>query len=237
MYVKSVLDAYNFPMAGLPRVVPLVLCLLVFVRGRAESPPPAGLSILSAELPAASLFQPYRAKLQASGGTEPYRWHVSNGSLPRGWTLEEKGELDGTAENIAPFQFIAVVADSSTPVGEARRSFRLSLESPLGAVWGRRARVSGKRIDGSVKVSNGTGRDFDLTLIVLAVNEIGRATAIGYQHFPLPKNIHDMEIPFGDSLSPGNYDVNVDVVGEEPVSKRIFRARLVIPRQAVTEGP
>ncbi len=111
------------------------------------------------------------------------------------------------------------------------------METPLKAEWGRKARVTGARIDGSLKVSNRTGRDFDLTVIVLAVNDIGRATAIGYQHFPLKKDTRDLEISFGDTLSPGNYAVNVDVVGEETISNRIFRARLVTGKEQVTQGP
>lgn len=113
----------------------------------------------------------------------------------------------------------------------------LSIETPLRADWGKRAQVSGNRIDGSVKVSNRTGRSFDLTIIILAVNDIGRATAIGYQHLDLKKDTRDLEIPFGDTLSPGNYAVNVDVVAEEPISNRIFRARLVTDKEAVTQGP
>jgi hypothetical protein len=46
-----------------------------------------------------------------------------------------------------------------------------------------------------------------------------------------------MEIPFGENLSPGNYAVNVDVVGEEPSSKHIFRARLVTGKESITQGP
>jgi hypothetical protein len=101
----------------------------------------------------------------------------------------------------------------------------------------RKAQVNDQRIDGSIKISNHSGRDFDLTFIVLAVNDIGRATAIGYQHFPLKKNTTDMEIPFGETLSAGNYAVNVDVVGEEPISKNIFRARLVTGKESITQGP
>ena len=61
--------------------------------------------------------------------------------------------------------------------------------------------------------------------MVLAVNDIGRATAIGYQHFRLKKNTMDMEIPFGKFVA-GNYAVNVDVVGEEPVSKYFMFAAM-----------
>ena len=63
-------------------------------------------------------------------------------------------------------------------------------------------------------------------MIVLAVNEHGRATAIGYQHFPLKQNTIDFEIPFGENLTFGSYGVNVDVVGEVAATNSIFRARL-----------
>jgi hypothetical protein len=62
---------------------------------------------------------------------------------------------------------------------------------------------------------------------VLAVNEIGRATALGYQHFTLAKNTIDKEIPFGENLPAGSYTVNADVVAEVPASNTIHRARLV----------
>ena len=222
-------------MAALSRIAPL--CLLIVLAARAQTAASDDLGIVTPELPAASLWQPYRFTLHASGGVEPYRWHVSGGSLPSGWRLRSDGVLEGTPQEIEQFPFTAVVDDGSNPPVEKRHPFTLTIATPLRAVWGHRARVNGQRIDGSVKVSNGTGRDFDLTVIVLAVNDIGRATAIGYQHFPLKKNAQDLEIPFGDMLSPGNYAVNVDVVGEEPVSNRIFRARLVTPKESVTEGP
>jgi hypothetical protein len=177
------------------------------------------------------------ARLQASGGIEPYHWHLVAGSLPRHVLLNPDGTLTGILDEIGQFEFAVLVTDNENPPKKLRRTFVLAIETPLTADWLRRAQVSGQRIDGSIKVSNHTGRDFDLTFIVLAVNDIGRATAIGYQHFPLKKDTVDMEIPFGETLSPGNYAVNVDVVGEEPISNRIFRARLVTGKQSITQGP
>jgi hypothetical protein len=127
--------------------------------------------------------------------------------------------------------------DSDRPPKIRRQQFTLLVEAPLRIDWKQKAQVNGQRIDGSVKVTNTTGRNLDLTFIVLAVNDIGRATAIGYQHFSLQKNTRDMQLPFGDNLSPGNYAVNVDVVGEEPVSNMIFRARLVASKESITQGP
>lgn len=177
------------------------------------------------------------ARLQASGGTEPYHWRVVRSSLPRTLWLSDDGILTGSLSQPGEFTFTVLARDNSNPPKQTEQKVVLRTETPLTADWSRKAQVSGQRIDGSIKVSNHSGRDFDLTFIVLAVNDIGRATAIGYQHFPLKKNTMDMEIPFGEALSSGNYAVNVDVVGEEPISEHIFRARLVTGRESVTQSP
>jgi len=219
-----------------------ILCswwLLAATLACAQQRPPASdsLSISKRELPKASLWEPYVANLQASGGIEPYHWHAIAGSLPRGFVLNESGALTGVLDDLGQFEFTALVTDNENPPKQSKQQLVLSAETPMTADWLRKAQVNGQRIDGSIKVSNHTGRDFDLTFVVLAVNDIGRATAIGYQHFPLKRDTRDMEIPFGDTLSPGNYAVNVDVVGEEPVSQRIFRARLLTGNESIAQGP
>lgn len=197
---------------------------------------PGPLSIPLENLPTAALWQPYYFRLPISGGVGLDHWRVYSGALPPGLKLAEDGEISGIPLETGQFDFILQVTDSNGPPNQVQKKFTLSLEPPLTMEWSRKAAVNGQRIDGSIKVSNHTGRDFDLTMVVLAVNEIGRATAIGYQRFPLKKSTRDMEIPFGDSLSTGNYQVNIDVVAEEPVSNRIFRSRLVT-KQSVTPGP
>jgi Putative Ig domain len=193
------------------------------------------LSIPVENLPKPSLWAPYFFRLPASGGIGLYHWHLISGSLPTGLKLNEAGEFAGTPQETGQSEFNLLLTDSDSPPKQQKKKFTLSIETPLAVAWSRKANVSGQRIEGSIKVSNHTGRDFDLTVIVLAVNEIGRATAIGYQHFSLKKNTRDQEIPFGDTLSRGDYQVNVDVVAEEPVSNRIFRARLVTGKERVTE--
>jgi hypothetical protein len=195
-----------------------------------------GIMIANRELPKAQLWIPYLFRLGASGGIEPYHWALIAGALPRDVKLRDRGDLAGIPDESGQFEFTLLVTDNTRTI-QQKQKMTLNVEVPLTAEWGRRATVNGQRIDGSVKVSNRTGRDFDLTVIVLAVNEISRATAIGYQHFPLKRDTRDLDIPFGDTLSPGTYAVNVDVVGEEPVSNRIFRARLVSGQESITQGP
>lgn len=194
------------------------------------------LSITTKELPAATLWNRYTYQLQAEGGIEPYHWRVVIGSLPRGLELQDSGQIIGVVNQAGELDFLIQATDRNG-VRSQPKKFTLAVEPPLRADWLKKSQVSGTRIDGSVKVSNTSGRDFDLTFVVLAVNDIGRATAIGYQHFPLKKNTRDMELPFGDTLGPGNYVVNVDLVGEEPVSRTIFRTRLATPKQSIAQSP
>jgi len=237
--VKRKASAYNFPMRfwHLCAAVALMFCA-VFVTAQDAAREP--LSILTKDLPAGSLWNNYGpegrygVQLRSSGEVGTHHWRIVAGGLPRGLKLEESGRLWGAPEQSGQFEFTVRLRDGRE---EARRKFTLTVEPPFQVDWSKKSQVNGNRIDGSVKVSNTTGRDFDLTFAVLAVNDIGRATAIGYQHFSLKKNTKDMELPFGDTLSPGNYVVNVDVVGEEPVSKMIFRARLVAPKQIISQGP
>jgi hypothetical protein len=230
--------SYN---SRMPNVVRCWLLSLVAAGMWAQAPAAPPLTIVTKELPPASLWSPYGLEhrydfpLVAEGGVGPYHWHIVSGSLPTGMKLDEgSGILSGRPEQTGQFAVGILVSDK---VQSLRKKFILTVETPLAVEWDTKATVNGNRIDGSVKVSNQTGRDFDLTFIVLAVNDIGRATAIGYQHFHLKRETRDQQLPFGDTLSPGTYVVNVDVVGEEPISNQIFRARLVTGKESIAETP
>jgi hypothetical protein len=76
-----------------------------------------------------------------------------------------------------------------------------------------------------VVVTNQTGQDFDLTVVVVAVNSSGRATTLGYQHFTLAAEKSGLVIPFGSSPGPGSYVVHADAVAHHPRGHHIYRAR------------
>ena len=46
-----------------------------------------------------------------------------------------------------------------------------------------------------------------------------------------------MEIPFGENLPHGTYEVNVDAVAEVAATNTIHRARLVANKLDVQQGP
>jgi len=222
---------------------PVAIALLLGILSPPTAAQQAGgnsqpLVVQTVSLPKAYLRQPFVTRLEARGGVPPFRWEVSEGSLPPGMFLNPDGELEGTPSEAGEFFFTVRATDSSKPAQEVTRQLSLSVTSPLLARWGRYPKINGQRLEGSIWVSNQTDRDFDLTMIVLAVDEIGRATAIGYQHFPLKKNSDEIELPFGDNLPRGSYQLNVDVVAEVAATNSIYRARLVpMERFQMEKGP
>jgi hypothetical protein len=196
------------------------------------------LSVRTTSLPKGYLRQEYRFQLEAQGGISPLKWQFTGGSLPRGIALSEDGLLAGIPSEAGSFHFVVTVTDSGKPAQQQNQELDLQVVAPLLVAWSRDPKVAGKRVEGAVKVSNQTGQDFDLTVIVLAVSEKGRATAVGYQHFALKKNTIDLEIPFGENLPRGAYEVNVDVVAEVAATNTIYRARLVTGEKLrVQQGP
>jgi hypothetical protein len=172
----------------------------------------------------------YQFMFQALGNSVPVlHWRVEKGELPPGLNLDDNGVLHGEPERTGEYRFTVSVTDSGKPQQSVQKDFVIEVVEALTVVWKTAAHVSGSRIEGSVQVSNTTPEDVDLTFIVEAVAENGRATAIGYQHFLLRKATTEMELPFGENLPHGGYVVNVDAIGEVAKRNVIFRKRLQTP--------
>jgi hypothetical protein len=77
---------------------------IVIVAGLTISTPPT--------LPGATVSVPYTDLLQAAGGTAPYTWNLSGGSLPAGLTLQSNGNLTGIPTAVGPSTFTVKVTDS-----------------------------------------------------------------------------------------------------------------------------
>lgn len=78
---------------------------------------PFNLFVTSTSLPPATLKQPYKAKLTASGGNAPYTWSVENGfgTLPTGLTLNSTtGAISGKPQTTGTATFVVEVTDSKT---------------------------------------------------------------------------------------------------------------------------
>lgn len=208
-------------------IIFLVWSTALAVAGQQAAATGEPLSIRTVSLSKANLRQQYRYRVEAQGGIGPLKWQVTGGSLAPGLALGEDGILSGMPTRAGEFRFVVTVSDSGKPAHERSQELVLRVVTPLLAEWSEYPKIVGQRVEGAIKVSNETDRDFDLTVIILAVNEIGRATAVGYQHMTLQKETSELAIPFGENLPPGAYEVNVDVVAEAPAIDMIYRARLV----------
>ena len=181
------------------------------------------------DLPATFPHAPYELRFRARGGVPVLHWRLEKGALPLGLRLEDDGLLHGQPDRTGEFQFTVSVRDGGKPQQAVQKTFVLHVRSGMTLNWKTAARVNGNRIDGSVEVSNATPDDIDLTFIVLAVAPNGRATAIGYQHFVLRRATVGKELPFGETLPPGDYVVHVDGVGEVAPKHLIYREQLQTP--------
>ena len=107
------------------------LALSVFDQGsgavasfKPASPARQPLAIPSQELPVTWLDFPYSARnLTAIGGTPPYTWSVSSGSLPPGMSLSSSGVLSATScTSAGVFDFTAEVTDSASSTAAGAQS-------------------------------------------------------------------------------------------------------------------
>jgi Putative Ig domain len=210
------------------------LCLCGFVA--AETAPP--LAIVEDSLPAISAGIEAHIPLHATGGVPPYHWSVPASDLPEGMVLVSEGFLTGRPTKPGAFTLTITVEDSAHPGHSINKTFRALVTAALLLEWLRPPLIHGNRIDGAVQVSNGSKDDFDLTVIIVSVNAVGRATALGYQHFNLKAGATGIQIPFAETLSPGAYVVHADAVAEIPAKNSVLRQHLQTPGPLpVTLGP
>ena len=187
----------------------------------------SGQSLQIQPLPSQGMIvgETYTLPLQASGGTSPYAWHMVQGELPPGLKLHpHSGRISGAPTVPGDYRFTVGASDASIPKLHAQRELIVHVIAGLAVDWKEAPAVHGNSITGSAVVMNETGKDFDLTVVVVAVNQIGRATALGYQHFKLPAQSNSEVIPFRSSPGQGTYYVRVDAVAHQPGHHYVYRA-------------
>jgi hypothetical protein len=92
-----------------------------FTTPAASGPPPAaGMTLVTTSLPAGKAGVPYTATLTATGGTAPYTWQVTGGSLPRGLRLDPRtGVISGRTRDRGTRKVTLTVTDSAAPARES----------------------------------------------------------------------------------------------------------------------
>jgi len=198
---------------------------------QAQRAPAQELAFTTKVLPNGTVGRGYRFAIQAEGGTAPYRFRVLDAKkLPPGLQFDAiSGLLSGTPRQGGSYSFNLEVVDAhGQPL---LREFTLRIFGTLEVQWKQFPVVQQDQILGSVEVSNYGDDTFDLTVIIVAVNEVGKAFALGYQRIELGANAQRREVSFGtlNNLPYGQYVVHVDAVAEVAAKNSIFRARLQTP--------
>jgi hypothetical protein len=152
-------------------------------------------------------------------------------TLPLGLTLAKNGTLAGTPTKPGEYTFTIELRDEGPPSGWLQREFKITIKAAFAVVWQRGPAVVGNQIVGQVVVYNNVADAVDLTVIVVAVNEVGKAFALGYERLQLGGKTQSGAIRFGGNMNlpTGKYVVHVDAIGEVPSKNTIRRARQQTP--------
>jgi hypothetical protein len=96
--------------------------------------PPTPLSITTTSLADGQINTAYNTTLAASGGTTPYRWSLTGGTLPAGLSLNaSSGVVSGVPTATASGMTLAFkVADSDSPAQSSTANLSLSIAASLG---------------------------------------------------------------------------------------------------------
>src|SRR5581483_10412318 len=87
----------------------------------------------SPTLPQATKSAAYQATLQASGGTGPFTWKVSSGSLPSGLTLSSAGVISGTLNSsVAQGTYSFTIQATDSKSATSSTTFSLGVYANLG---------------------------------------------------------------------------------------------------------
>jgi Putative Ig domain/Cellulase (glycosyl hydrolase family 5) len=93
-------------------------------------------SITTTSLPGVTAGTSYSDTLTAAGGTTPYSWNLTSGTLPTGLSLQSSGSLSGTTSQTGQFSLTIQVTDSSSQKETASASFTLTVSNSSGGGGG-----------------------------------------------------------------------------------------------------
>jgi hypothetical protein len=92
------------------------------------NPSGLALSVGTSSLPTGTIGVAYSSSLSVVGGTPPYVWAISTGSLPNGLSLSSVGEIAGTPFTAGSANFTVQVTDATN--NSANAQLALTIESP-----------------------------------------------------------------------------------------------------------
>src|SRR5881296_1098665 len=148
------------------------------------------LQITSSQLPGGTVGSAYSATLSASGGTSPYSWSVSSGTLPTGLSLSSTGTISGTPTVAGAFPFTVAVKDAASASASASLSINVvtaaapsvSISSP----------ANGATVSGTTTVSGVASDGLTITSVQVSVDGGAFANASGTTNWSFSLNTNSL---------------------------------------------
>jgi hypothetical protein len=103
--------------------------------GTALTVTPKPLSITTASLNNGVVSTSYSTTLAATGGSTPYTWSLSAGTLPTGLNLgSTSGTISGTPTKTGTYSFTVKVVDAASPQQNTTKAFTLTITASLSSI-------------------------------------------------------------------------------------------------------
>src|SRR5438128_1608960 len=144
------------------------------------------LKVGTASLPNASQSVAYSQGLTASGGTSPYSWSVSSGTLPTGLSLSSTGTISGTPTVAGAFPFTVAVKDAASASASASLSINVVTAAPPTVSISSPA--NGATVSGTTTVSGVASDGLTITSVQVSVDGGSFANASGTTNWSFSLN-------------------------------------------------
>jgi hypothetical protein len=130
----------------------------------------SGLAVSASALPEGTVGTPYSSIIAATGGTQPYSWSISTGSLPSGLTLSgTSGSISGTPTSAGQFSFTVKVTDSSSPPQTSTQALEISVSASNAGIDILNP-VNSTTVSGSVIVSGTASGSTAIQSVEISIN-------------------------------------------------------------------
>src|SRR5437660_4999 len=148
------------------------------------------LQVASSQLPGGTAGSAYSATLSASGGTSPYSWSVSSGTLPTGLSLSSAGTLSGTPTVAGSFPFTVAVKDAAS--GSASASLSINVVTAAAPSVSISSPANGATVSGTTTVSGVASDGLTITSVQLSVDGGAFANASGTTNWSFSLNTNSL---------------------------------------------
>src|SRR5436309_2720043 len=148
------------------------------------------LQLTSSQLPGGTVSSAYSATLSASGGTSPYSWSVSSGTLPTGLSLSSSGALSGTPTVAGSFPFTVAVKDAASASASASLSINVVTAAPPTVSISSPA--NGATVSGTTTVSGVASDGLTITSVQVSVDGGAFANASGTTNWSFSLNTNSL---------------------------------------------